>query len=77
MNETVKMTDTEGSIHTISFGTSPRPTELIRLTNIEENDENNCADAFKKDSGFYLVGVLAGTCCTVLIIIYILGSTFT
>ena len=71
------MRDTISSLKSISLGTSPRPTELIRLTNIEENDENNCADAFKKNSGFYLVGVLAGTCCTVLIIIYILGSTFT
>lgn len=70
------MRDTISSLKTISLGTSPRPTELIRLTNIEENDENNCANAFKKNSGFYLVGVLAGTCGTVLIIIYILGSVF-
>ena len=76
MNETVKMTDSEGSIHTISFSTSPRPTELIRLTNIDDDDENECANSFKKNSGFYLIGVLAGTFGTVVLIIYILGFIF-
>jgi hypothetical protein len=77
MNETVKMKKSEGSMHTISFGTSPRPTELLRLTDIEEGEVGRCANSFTKNSGFYLAGVLAGTALTVVFVIFILGLIFT
>ena len=70
------MRGSEGSINTVSFSTSPRNTELIRLTDIEEGEVKGCANTFTRNSGYYLAGVLAGTAGTVVFIIYILGLIF-